>query len=190
MKPIKLTEDKIRKIVSESLKKILKEEFFALDDKDGAAKNAAIKDINKDISGQRQRLDPYELDNNPEFHRNINNDIFDIDPARAGIFNDNIDINDDEDFLNEIGDTASGQKKLGRLCARRQGQAMGEYNKAVNSLSDEDKDEHMNKMGNYMSRSLDAYDKARKEREKLPHKIAQRYSGVYHSGEQKEKENK
>ena len=82
------------------------------------------------------------------------------------------------------------KKKLGRLCARRQGQAMGEYNKAVNSLSDEDKDEHMNKMGNYMSRSLDAYNKARNEREKLPHKIAQRYSNVYHSGEQKEKENK
>lgn len=207
MKPIKLTEDKIRQIVSESLKKILKENRFsdnrsriiatahAIAKRTGRsyddvfdeliAKYAAINDINKDISKQRtaQNIDPYNDDK--DFYKSINHNTLDID-TDSGVFGDSIDINDDEEAINEVGGTAPTQRILGRLSARRHNQAMGEYNMAVNSKSDEERELHMRKMGDFMSRSLNASDKARDEREKLPHRIAQHYSNVYHSGEDKE----
>ena len=206
----KLNESTLRKIVAESLKNVLKENHFKSARnrllaashvearrtgrdpneiyREKLAKSAALSDINKDISRERDLNVSGPYDDNAEFYRAVNGDAFDVDPNRAGIFNDTIDINDDEDFLNEVGNTGPGQHKLGKLTAKRSLQALNHSSKETAAKGRGDKEAeayHRAKRNDYMNRSLNAYTKARDERNKLPHKIAQQYNGVFANGEKK-----
>ena len=91
-----------------------------------------------------------------------------------------------KEYLNEIGDTAAGQEKLGRLSARRFNQASDEKQKAYNAENPEDEKKHLDKKHNLMQRSIAAYDKAAKERDEHPG-LKHYHGNAFNGGEQKER---
>jgi hypothetical protein len=91
--------------------------------------------------------------------------------------------------LNEVGDTPSGQKKLGGLAMRRQKQGLDYKNRANNSFNPEDEKNLRDKGNKYLTRSMDAYKKARSEQDKAGNpweSRPQQMGNAFRSGERKE----
>lgn len=67
--------------------------------------------------------------------------------------------------INEVGDSTKGQDKLGRLSKKREQQAFDALHKANNSLDPDEEKKYRKQKSDYMTRSTNAYTKARDERD-------------------------
>lgn len=70
-----------------------------------------------------------------------------------------------ESKTNEVGNTLKGQDKLGRLSKKREQQAFDALHKADNSLDPDEEEKYRKQKSDYMTRSTNAYTKARDERD-------------------------